>query len=221
MRTFKKNLLPDQIDSRIVEKLKRVETATIGHFMHSCFIDREIRASEITNRIAGTAVTLQLAANDSTLLHDVISDLRPGDILVIDRSGDTRHACWGGLITNAAVVTGISGAVIDGPVTDMLEILKHHFPMWSRDRSAVTTKLLTQSGAFNIPIVCGGVTVTPGDAILADESGVVVLVPEGAEAIADRALGMQEAEIDLITRLKSGERLGDITGASDMISQTT
>ena len=221
MQSFKKTPLPDQINSRIVEKLKRVETATIGHFMHSCFVDREIRASEITNRIAGTAVTLQLAANDSTLLHDVISDLRAGDILVIDRSGDTRHACWGGLITNAAVVTGISGAVIDGTVTDMLEILKHHFPMWSRDRSAVTTKLLAQSGAFNIPIVCGGVTVTPGDAILADESGVVVLSPERAEEIADRALGMQEAEIGLITRLKSGERLGDITGASDMISQTT
>ena len=173
MRSFKKNPLPDQIDSRIVKKLKRVETATIGHFMHSCFVDREIRASEITNRIFGTAVTLQLAANDSTLLHDVISDLRAGDILVIDRSGDARHACWGGLITNAAVVTGIAGAVIDGPVTDMLEILKHHFPMWSRDRSAVTTKLLAQSGAFNIPIVCGGVTVTPGDAILADESTAV------------------------------------------------
>ena len=120
MRSFKKNPLPDQIDSRIIEKLKHVETATIGHFMHSCFVDREIRASEITNRIAGTAVTLQLAANDSTLLHDVISDLRAGDILVIDRSGDIRHASWGGVITNAAVVTGIAGAVIDGTVTDML-----------------------------------------------------------------------------------------------------
>ncbi len=221
MKPFTKNPLPDQISPAIVEKLLKVESATVGHFMHSCFVDRGIGASNIKNRIAGTAVTLQLAANDSTLLHDVISDLRPGDVLVIDRSGDNRHACWGGVITNAAVVAGIAGAVVDGPVTDLLEILKHNFPMWSRDRSSVTTKLLAQSGAFNIAVTCGGITVNPGDAVLADESGVVVLAPDVVEAVADRALGMQEAEIGLIERLKSGERLGDITGASNMVTSAS
>lgn len=219
MKKFIKNALPPQISTALREKLLKVETATIGHFMHSCFMDPLVAASNPKNRIAGTAVTLRLAANDSTLLHDVICDLRPGDILVIDRSGDHRHACWGGVVTNAAVVTKIEGGIIDGPVTDMLEILNHNFPIWSRGKSNITTKLYAQSGAFNITISCGGIEVNPGDAIVADESGVVVLSPEIADQVADQALDMQSAEIGLIKRLNAGEKLGDITGASVMVAK--
>ena len=217
MKDFVKNPLPASLPEAVLTKLRRVETATIGHFLHSVFLDSAIAAIDPGKRIAGTAVTLRLAANDSTLLHDVVSTLRPTDILVIDRSGDTRHACWGGVVTNAAALCGFAGAVIDGPVTDVNEIVANAFPIWSRGRSSITTKLYAQSGSFNIPVSCGGVTIAPGDAIVADESGVVVLSPEDAEAVADRALGMQSAEIDLVARLKAGEKLGDITGASRMI----
>ena len=219
MKDFVKNPLPASLPNALLEKLGRVETATIGHFLHSAFMDSAVAAVDPGRRIAGTAVTLRLAANDSTLLHDVVSTLRPTDILVIDRSGDTRHACWGGVVTNAAALCGFAGAVIDGPVTDVNEIVANAFPIWSRGRSSITTKLYAQSGSFNTLISCGGVTVSPGDAILADESGVVVLSPEDAEAVADRALGMQSAEIDLIARLRAGEKLGDITGASAMIAE--
>lgn len=218
MKDFIKNPLPQQVSPAVIEKLSRVETATIGHFRHSCFMDSGIAAIDPNLRIAGTAVTLQLAANDSTLLHDVISTLRKGDVLVIDRSGDTRHACWGGVITNAAAICGFAGGIVDGPVTDVQEIIKNGFPMWSRGRSSVTTKLYGQSGSFNTIVSCGGLTVKPGDAVLADESGVVVLSPEEAEAAADRALSMQADEITLIRRLRDGEKLGDITGASRIVA---
>ena len=218
MKDFTKNPMPPSLPDSLLAKLARVETATIGHFRHSCFMDSAVAAVDPSRRVAGTAVTLQLAANDSALLHDVVSTLRPTDILVIDRSGDRRHACWGGVVTNAAALCGFAGAVIDGPVTDVNEIVRNAFPVWSRGRSAVTTKLYAQSGSFNAPVSCGGVTVRPGDAILADESGVVVLDPSEAEAVADRALGMQEAELELIARLRAGERLGDITGASAMVA---
>ena len=218
MKDFTKNPMPPSLPDSLLAKLARVETATIGHFRHSCFMDSAVAAVDPSRRVAGTAVTLQLAANDSALLHDVVSTLRPTDILVIDRSGDRRHACWGGVVTNAAALCGFAGAVIDGPVTDVNEIVRNAFPVWSRGRSAVTTKLYAQSGSFNAPVSCGGVTVRPGDAILADESGVVVLDPLEAEAVADRALGMQEAELELIARLRAGERLGDITGASAMVA---
>lgn len=217
MRDFVKNPLPAPVDPSLIEKLERVETATVGHFLHSVFMDAGIVAMGPEVRIAGTAVTLRLAANDSTLLHDVVSDLRPGDILVIDRSGDTRHACWGGVVTNAAALCGFKGAVIDGAVTDIGEIRGRAFPVWARGRSSLTTKLYAQSGAFNVPVSCGGVIVKPGDAILADESGVVVLNPTEADAVADHALGLQENEIRLIARLRTGERLGDVTGASELV----
>ncbi|WP_404401942.1 RraA family protein [Pelagibacterium halotolerans] len=217
MKDFIKNPLPESLPDALLAKLRQVETATVGHFLHSAFMDSAIAAIDPGRRIAGTAVTLRLAANDSTLLHDVVSTLRPTDILVIDRSGDTRHACWGGVVTNAAALCGFAGAVIDGPVTDVNEIVANAFPVWSRGRSSITTKLYAQSGSFNTPIACGGVSVAPGDAILADESGVVVLSPEHAEAVADRALDMQSAEIGLIARLRAGEKLGDVSGASQMI----
>lgn len=219
MKDFLKNPLPESISQALIDKLERVETATVGHFLHSVFVDREITAIDASKRVAGTAVTLRLAANDSTLLHDVISTLRPTDVLLIDRSGDNRHACWGGVVTNAAACCGFKAGIVDGPVTDVNEILSNDFPMWSRGRSSITTKLYAQSGAFNVPISIGGVTVNPGDAVLADESGVIILNPHEAEAVADKALGMQEAELSLIARLKAGEPLGSITGASQMVEE--
>lgn len=219
MKDFVKNPLPPSIPQSLIDKLEQVETATVGHFMHSVFVDRAISATDSSKRVAGTAVTLRLAANDSTLLHDVVSTLRPTDILLIDRSGDNRHACWGGVVTNAAAICGFKAGVVDGPVTDVNEIRQNDFPMWSRGRSSITTKLYAQSGAFNVPVTIGGVTVNPGDAVLADESGVIILDPAIAEEVADRALGMQAAELTLIARLKAGEPLGKITGASAMIEE--
>lgn len=217
MKDFVKNPLPAPVDPALIARLEQVETATIGHFLHSVFMDGGIAPMGPERRIAGTAVTLRLAANDSTLLHDVVSDLRPGDILVIDRSGDTRHACWGGVVTNAAALCGFKGAVIDGAVTDIGEIRGRDFPVWARGRSSLTTKLYRQSGAFNVAVSVGGLVVRPGDAILADESGVVVLDPAQAGTVAEHALGLQANEIRLIARLKAGERLGDVTGASEMV----
>ncbi|MFN3524949.1 MAG: RraA family protein, partial [Paracoccus sp. (in: a-proteobacteria)] len=158
MKPFVKNPLPASLPQALIDKLETVETATVGHFLHSVFVDREIAATDPSLRVAGTAVTLRLAANDSTLLHDVISTLRPTDILLIDRSGDTKHACWGGVITNAAAICGFKAGIVDGPVTDVNEIRRNAFPIWSRGRSSVTTKLYAQSGAFNVPICIGGVT---------------------------------------------------------------
>ncbi len=219
MKDFLKNPLPTSISSSLIEKLEKVETATVGHFLHSVFVDRNISAINPSKRVAGTAVTLRLAANDSTLLHDVISTLRPSDILLIDRSGDNRHACWGGVITNAAAICGFKAGIVDGPVTDVNEIISNDFPVWSRGRSSITTKLYAQSGAFNVPVSIGGVTVNPGDAILADESGVIVFNPLEAEAVADQALAMQATELTIIERLKAGESLGSITGASKLIEE--
>ncbi|RMF36364.1 MAG: RraA family protein, partial [Alphaproteobacteria bacterium] len=191
-----------------------VETATVGHFKHDVFMDRGIQPLDRRRRVAGVAVTLRIPGPDSALLHHLVSDLRPGDFVVIDRAGDDRHACWGGGVTRAAVIAGCSGAVIDGPITDRSEIEEAGFAIWSRGASPITTKLLALGGAMNAPVSCGGVAVQPGDLILADESGVIVLDPAEAEAVADRALEMQAREPVTFARLKAGERLGDISGAS-------
>ena len=209
--------LPPQIAPRIIDKLSRSETATIGHTRQQGFADRAIQGILPERRAAGTAVTLAIPAQDSTLLHHVLGLLRPGDILVVDRLGDDKHACLGGGVAVATKAAGAVAAIVDGPCTDFSEIRAEDFPIWCRGPAPITTRLLGIGGAFNTPVTCGGVAVRPGDAVLADESGVLFLPPDAAEAAADWALENQFNEPRLHDRLRSGEKLGDISGATKMV----
>lgn len=214
---FVVNPMPQQIDAAVIKKLERVETATVGHFLHSGFVNRELRAVLPEKRVAGTAVTVRLPHADSTILHYLTKLVRPGDFVVVDRCGDDKHACWGGVVTHSMKLGGIVGAVIDGPATDFSEIRKVDLPMWCRGPSSITTKILGLEGAINVPVSVGGQTVKPGDAIVADESGVLVLEPGQAEWAADKAIGMQENELVLLERLRNGEKLPDISGATKIV----
>lgn len=209
--------LPGQVEPRIIEKLSRCETATIGHIRQQGFADRGIQGIIPGRRVAGTAVTLAIPGQDSTLLHHVLGLLRPGDVLVIDRLGDDKHACLGGGVAVAAKASGAVAAIIDGPATDFSEILAEDFPVWCRGAAPITTRLLGVGGAFNTSVSCGGALVSPGDAVVADESGVLFLPPDDAEALADWALAKQAAEPGTHKRLRAGEKLGDITGATKMV----
>jgi len=209
--------MPTQIDASLVALLERVETATVGHFKHSGFVDREIRAVVPGKRVAGTAVTLRIPHADSTLLHYLTAHVRPGDIVLIDRCHDDKHACWGGVITHCMKNAGVKAGVVDGPATDFGEIHKVDMPMWCRGPSPITTKILGLEGALNVPISVGGQTVHPGDAVLCDESGVLVLRPDEARAVAERAIAMQENELVLLERLRKGEKLPDISGATKFV----
>lgn len=215
------NPMPEPIDSAIIRKLEQVETATVGHFLHTGFLSRELRAVLPEKRVAGTAVTVRLPHADSTILHYLTKLVRPGDFIVVDRCGDDKHACWGGVVTHAMKIGGIVGAAIDGPATDFSEIRRVGLPMWCRGPSPITTKILGLDGAINVPVSVGGQMVKPGDAIVADESGVLVLDPSQAEWVADKAIGMQQNELVLLDRLYKGEKLPDISGASKIVEGAT
>lgn len=214
---FVVNPMPKQIAPALIKKMEQVEIATVGHFLHSGFMTRELRAVLPEKRIAGTAVTVRLPHADSTILHYLTKLVRPGDFIVVDRCGDDKHACWGGVVTHSMKLGGIVGAVIDGPATDFSEIRRVDLPMWCRGPSPITTKILGLEGAINVPVSVGGQTVNPGDAIIADESGVLVLEPSRAEWAVDKAIGMQESELILLERLRSGEKLPDISGATKIV----
>ena len=210
--------MPLQIDDSLVQLLEQVETATVGQVLHSGFVDRGIRAVLDGKRVAGTAVTIRIPHADSTLLHELTAHVRPGDIVLVDRCGDDKHACWGGVITNAMKLAGVKAGVVDGPATDFSEIRRVDLPMWCRGPSSITTKLLGLEGAMNVPVTIGGQTVHPGDAVLCDESGVIVLRPAQARAVAEKAIAMQQAELVLLERLRAGEKLPAISGATAMVN---
>jgi 4-hydroxy-4-methyl-2-oxoglutarate aldolase len=213
------NELPPQIDAKRLEHLARAEPATIGHVVHHGFMVSQIRAILPDVRIAGTAVTVCAPGADCTMIHYALGQVRPGDVLVIDRCGDHRHAAFGGLVAYACKVARLAGVIIDGVATDIGEVRQYKVPLWCRGLSAVTTKRIGLAGEFCVPVSCGGVAVNPGDVIIADECGIVVMERGQAEAAAERAIGMQEAEVASRKRLDGGEKLPDISGATKVLQE--
>ncbi len=207
--------MPEQVPQEDLDLLSGVETATVGHWRLLGFMDRQIQPLLPGRRVVGTAVTLAIAGPDSTLLHHATGQLRPGDILVVDRLGDDKYACWGGGVTVAAKAAGAVAGIVDGPCTDLTEILDSDFPMWSRGLSPITTRLYDLGGGFNIPVSCGGAVVMPGDAILADESGVLVIPRDEVRAVSEEALKRQETGKKREASVRDKvQKLGDMTGAS-------
>jgi regulator of RNase E activity RraA len=214
MSKYEIGVMPAQISREVVALLEQTETATVGHWRHWGFCDRRIQPLLRHKRVAGTAVTLAIPGPDSTALHHVLGLLRPGDVLLVDRLGDDRHACWGGGVTIAAKASGAVAGVVDGPCTDLEEIEASDFPMWARGMAPITTRIYDLGGRINMPVSIGGVVVMPGDAVLCDDTGVLVLPPHEAEAEARRAIETQARGLITQNRVAKGEKLGTITGAS-------
>src|SRR4030095_11852308 len=158
---FKLNPLPPQIDATLVQKLLRAEPATIGHFRDWGFMDPGIKAMQQDLRIAGPAVTVHQPGMDGTIIGYALGQLRPGDILVVDRCGDMRHSGFGVVVSYAAKVAKGAGVIVDGVVTDIGEIRQYGVAVWCRGLSAVTTKRIGLGGSFCAPLSCGGVAVRP------------------------------------------------------------
>ncbi len=214
MAKYEIGAMPAQISAEVVALLEKTETATVGHWRHWGFCNSAIHALLPGRRVAGTAVTLAVPGPDATLLHHALGLLRPGDILVVDRLGDDRHACWGGGVTVAAKAAGAKAGVVDGPCTDLEEIKASDFPIWCRGLAPITTRLYDLGGRLNYPVAIGGAVVMPGDAVLCDESGVLILGPHEAEAEARQAIARQESGMATQAKVAAGAKLGELSGAS-------
>jgi 4-hydroxy-4-methyl-2-oxoglutarate aldolase len=211
------NPLPQQVDPALLELLVQAEPAVIGHFRYTGFMTPAIRAHFQDRRFAGTAVTARVPGMDGAMVHYAVGQARPGDILVIDRCGDEAIATIGGAVAYAARKAGVAGIIVDGLVTDLGELRQYGVPVWSRGTSAVTVKTLGLGGEFCVPVTCGGVAVSPGDAILADENGILVLPAADIRESANRALQMMKDEKKTLARLDAGEKYPDIMGSTQVI----
>ncbi len=214
MKKYDIGPMPAQISREVVALLEQTETATVGHWRHWGFCDRRIQPLLRRKRVAGTAITVAIPGPETTILHHALGLLRPGDILLVDRLGDDRHACWGGGVTIAAKAAGAVAGVVDGPCTDLEEVEASDFPLWCRGMAPITTRIYDLGGRLNVPVSIGGVVVMPGDAVLCDDSGVLVLPPGEAEEEARRAIARQAAGLATQERVAKGEKLGDISGAT-------
>lgn len=211
---------PAPLDPTIVDTMQDCETTMLGHILYWGAMDPGIRANRgFGPRLAGRALTVQIPGPCSVMLHHAIGLAAPGDILVIDRLGDTRHACLGDGVAAAAMRQGILAAIIDGPCTDSHELAELGFPVWCRGVSPMTTRMADLGGRAHVPVSVGGVAVLPGDAILADADGVYAMHPSEAGHVSGIALA--RGQIVAERRRARGDDpppLGQMSGASRMVA---
>lgn len=202
-------------EQSLTAKLREVSFATLGHFLEKGFVNYAIRAMVPGGRIVGRAVTLRVAQADACAVNQALISLHPGDVLVIDMADDHDHACIGAVTQFAARCAGAAGIVVDGVVTDLNELRACQLPVFARGTTQLTTKLVGEDkSAYNVPVSCGGIVVNPGDMVLADDNGVLVLPAEDLTDVVDRALASDLAEPDLLARLSSGQKLSDVLNTS-------
>lgn len=216
--TYKINPMPAKIPQEKLDRLAKLETATIGHFYHFGFADPAISPVLRGKTVAATVATLAIPGLDSTLLHHCLSEVGPGYFLAVDRLGDRKYACWGGGVTRMAAMMKLEGGCVDGPHTDTLEIEEQDFPMWSRGASPVTTRLYNSGGGFNVPVSIGGAAVLPGYAVLADDCGVLFIAPEDLDEVL--AVGEEKTAKGAVNEQKvsAGTHLGAMSGATAMVT---
>jgi 4-hydroxy-4-methyl-2-oxoglutarate aldolase len=207
------------ISADLLEKLRRVSYPTLGHFHERGFVDSRIRSHLPGSKIVGRAVTVHIPGIDSSLMHRAVALMEPGDVLVVSTGGDRRHAPVGEVVAYAAKVAGASAILIDGVMTDVVEVARIGIPVFARGTSLLTTKLLgIPQGGVNVPVVIGDVAVSAGDIILADDNGVLAISASEAAELIDTALDSDANEGKLLRKLDEGVPLPDVTIANRVLA---
>jgi len=206
-------------DGATVERLGRYGVATVHEAQgRTGLLKSYLRPVWPRAAACGSAVTVLAHPGDNWMLHVVAELIRPGDIVVVGLTADNDDGMFGDLLATSYRARGAKALVIDAGVRDVKSLAEMRFPVWSRAVSARGTVKATL-GSVNVPVICAGMLVNPGDVVIADDDGVVVVPRECAAAVADAAEVREKKEEANRRRLAAGLLGLDIYGMRETLAK--
>ena len=169
-------------------------------------------------RVSGAAVTISTAPGDNLMIHAAIEVCQPGDVLVVAPTSESTDGMFGELLATSCMAHGIAGLVIKAGGRDDADLTAMNFPVWARAISAQGT-VKASAGSVNVELVCAGVSVHPGDVIVGDQDGVVVVPRERAEEVARLGAERIAKEAKSRARLRAGELGVDFYGLREKLKE--
>jgi 4-hydroxy-4-methyl-2-oxoglutarate aldolase len=206
-------------DAEVIKALGEHGVATIHEAQGRTGLMRPyMRPIYSSARVTGSAVTVLCPAGDNLMIHAAVEVCEPGDVLVVATSLESTHGMFGELLATSCRARGVTGLVIDAGVRDVADITAMNFPVWSRAISAEGT-MKSAAGSVNVEIVCAGAVVRPGDVVIGDQDGVVIVKREAASEIAQLGVARISREEKSRERLRAGELGLDFYGLRGKLAE--
>ncbi|MEP6539081.1 MAG: RraA family protein [Bryobacteraceae bacterium] len=180
-------------------------------------MDHEIRPRSANAHMAGPAFTVRIHTADILMVSKALSECPKGSVLVIDGHGEGNTALWGGLTTACALLKGLAGVVVDGAIRDIAEIRRSRLPVFARAVVAGAGGA-EYAGELNVTVSCGGIVVTPGDWIVGDEDGVVVIPSARLDDTIRIGNSIIEAEKRIAAAIARGADLGTLLRVDEVLA---